>query len=831
MQEPTPTPERTSDPVGLDAAGSKKPGSKRRRRLLIAAQLVLGTGVGLAIAEWAFTKRADGAFPHVNFYLADAELGVRLQPGAQMRFHLHDNPTSEITTNAQGYRGPAWPEPSPSNNAEIIVVGDSQVFGLGVNDDETFSAKLAEATGRPVLNAGVPTLGPPEYLALARELIEARRPQTLVYTLNFLNDPFELERPNTSRHAVWDGWAVRKETAPAAQSVVDFPGRQWLYSRSHLFYAARRWWYERDEAERGPEAIDLGVPSEGTWGDLVGDGTRSIQASHARKAQARAGAQDQLAQLEAVENDIESKQSAIDDLLRDDSDDSYDFERLVAEGKPGDIVSDRYSESSRSIVLTAAHINRAARARRKYLQRVAAQKKASNAEAKVLRASREELMLQREALREQIAAGELFGGTHAGGAQAMANQRQALRRVAGSDGAIDTGREASVFAPHLEQLAALCEQHEVELVVIALPVDVQVSSEEWKKYDVEDGPDMEPSLALLADLTASARAEGARALDATAALRDASPGAFLNGDIHMTAKGHAALAVALAETLASPPSLVLPAPGLPEGRSYPPSDEYWLTSDEITVAGSSKAGCSTQIRGDWLRVRCTRRRVGDDAATGVRVTRGDGPEVMTLVTRDSVSLTAPLTQGTPLIARFDWETHSRDLAIEWPKKEDGSYGFRGTFTDVAEGGRPLAEALAGEDAKLRKALCDCHLEIADEETCIHEGRYTDVGLEDCKPSCREVWGEASQGCYDAYGPEGRADLGDEAGAPAQQLEDEPIDCKQLLACSQGDPLSPPVCPAGTLHATAINGCHQPCDAHHSCAQGTCTSFNGGGICL
>jgi lysophospholipase L1-like esterase len=38
-------------------------------------------------------------------------------------------------------------------------------------------------------------------------------------------------------------------------------------------------------------------------------------------------------------------------------------------------------------------------------------------------------------------------------------------------------------------------------------------------------------------------------------LRDAEPGAFLDADIHMTPKGHAALAAALADALASPPEL------------------------------------------------------------------------------------------------------------------------------------------------------------------------------------------------------------------------------------------------------------------------------------
>src|SRR5690606_551090 len=126
---------------------------KRRwlRPTLITAQVLMGLGLGLAVAELAFAHRDDGAFPHVNFYLADPELGVRLEPGARMRFRLHDNPVSEINVNRQGYRGADWPD-DPAEG-EILIVGDSQVFGLGVNDDQTFAAGLAEHTGRPVLNA------------------------------------------------------------------------------------------------------------------------------------------------------------------------------------------------------------------------------------------------------------------------------------------------------------------------------------------------------------------------------------------------------------------------------------------------------------------------------------------------------------------------------------------------------------------------------------------------------------------------------------------------------------------------------------------------------
>src|SRR5690606_10351211 len=94
-----------------------------------------------------------------------------------------------------------------------------------------------------------------------------------------------------------------------------------------------------------------------------------------------------------------------------------------------------------------------------------------------------------------------------------------------------------------------------------------------------------------------ARGLGLRALDATAGLRRAQPGAFLDHDIHMTPKGHAALARALAEALNSPLQvpLRLPEPGLPAGRSFAPITDEWQTAPEVKVTGSTALGCSTQI--------------------------------------------------------------------------------------------------------------------------------------------------------------------------------------------------------------------------------------------
>ena len=52
--------------------------SRRRRRLV---QVFFGLTAGLMLTELGFRIRDRGAFPHINLYVPDDKLGVRLRPG------------------------------------------------------------------------------------------------------------------------------------------------------------------------------------------------------------------------------------------------------------------------------------------------------------------------------------------------------------------------------------------------------------------------------------------------------------------------------------------------------------------------------------------------------------------------------------------------------------------------------------------------------------------------------------------------------------------------------------------------------------------------------
>lgn len=761
-----------------------KPRTRRwPRRLAIAAQIVVGLGLGLAAAELAFSARDDGAFPHVNFYVPDAELGVRLEPGASMRFQLRPNPLTTIHVNRAGYRGGEWPSPAKD---EVIVVGDSQVFGLGVEDDETFSARLAAASGRPVINAGVPTYGPAEYLAVARELLTTRGAKTVVVVLNFVNDPFEIDRPNRERHAVWDGWAVRSETAPA--SIFEFPGRKWLFSRSHAVYALRRWLHERGsvrapEGEEGAAPLDPGTPSEGGLGDLV----LASQTAHAAADDARRSAIAALdtsrKRLDTVDGELEKARLDLDHKLSSASAGGIDRFRLeVARGRPGDIVREDFGESSRAVQITAALIREAARLRDAQLaEALKKEERAGKRELADLVKSEAELIAEQKRLRAQLTAGVK-----------------------------PPQRPASRFREYIEAFKAMCDEHGAELVVVALPIDVQVDAGEWAKYGAADAPDMSASLVLLEDLVADANALGLRALDATHALRGAQPGAFLDHDIHMTPKGHAALAAALADSITRPVPRprVDPGGGLPEGRSFVPTAAEWTTAPEVVVKGSSALGCATQIEREWLRVQC-RRRDATDRFVAVEVREGAAPATMAMRSADGLSLVTPMTIGAPITARFFFKKAAHDLEVRWPAGEGGEPRFSAAFVKV-DAAPPPADAAQTAAAD---GLCACHERVTRENLCALKGSIDDYDdVAGCEIVCGGLWG----------------DLGLAAACAAAYPKE--ADCAARLACVQNDPLFAPTCPEGQFHAFASNACFAACDDARPCAAGTCTPWQGGGVC-
>jgi hypothetical protein len=633
-----------------------------------------GTLLGLVGAEGLAYVLDNGAFSHLHVYAADDVLGTRLRPGeTQWVQPGSKNPPTYVRINGDGFRGADWPA---GDGPEIVVVGDSQVFGLGVEEDDTTPAALGRALGRPVRNAGVPTYGPDEYLAVAERVLASRDVSDLVVVFNMANDLFELDSPNRDRHAVWDGWAVRIETAP--DSVTSFPGRDWLYRRSHLFFALRRAWHARQ-----PE-LRAGLPSEGGVSAVVEalatevlpptnqtwrrEQAQAYQRAHERPAGSALAMLTLYRSLPGVvDNDL--------DLLID---------ATMRDAHPGDIVHDRYAEAGRSIEVTAALLRKGAQLRAQMPTALAEWAVANPDDARVGKVR------------------QLLGDDFADRAAAASLARET-----------PSGLRVGPLVDWVREVRELAFRHGARPHLVVLPLDVQVSEAEFAKYGAEP-VDMSETTALLNSVVAEARLEGVHALSLMSALEAAEPGAFLFGDLHMAPKGHAAAAEAIAAQIRDPSPVVAPQ-GMPEGRTRVPLDVEYDAVGENLVRGSSANACETKEIREWLRLRCGADRRGG-GPMGVALDAAS-TEAFGFVADGMWTLYLPLVEGRDVDVGVQFADGFQDLQVRW----DGDRSLAFAPADA----RPLSPLVQRGDRQVFGAARACA-----DDVCLQGIREV---LPDCEP--------------------------------------------------------------------------------------------------
>lgn len=220
------------------------------------AALLFGTLLALVLAELIATWALGGAYPYVNLFVADAELGVRLMANAETTVRSPLGRDTEIATNPLGFRGPVFSGSADRNERRVLILGDSQVMAYGVPESEGFPSRLA-ARGFDVLAAGIPTWGPPEYVKVADELVSRFEPAVVVLVLNAANDFHEADHPNASRTTARDGWAVGLTPGLQLEPPTEFPGRHFLLSRSHLVLAARLLFHGDPHEREVPPALAM----------------------------------------------------------------------------------------------------------------------------------------------------------------------------------------------------------------------------------------------------------------------------------------------------------------------------------------------------------------------------------------------------------------------------------------------------------------------------------------------------------------------------------------------------------------------------------------------
>lgn len=174
----------TIEQAGIRARPRAWPAAIRR----LAGIGAVAGGVLLA-AELAL--RLSGFPPYL--YQTNQPLGGFIRADFDGTYHT-SNFVMHVRTNDQGLRNPA-PADAATAARRVLVVGDSFTFGWGVNNDQTFVARLQDelhGDGIAVMGAGMPGFGTGQETLLMRQLAPGFRPNVVVlsFTLNDFLDNF-----------------------------------------------------------------------------------------------------------------------------------------------------------------------------------------------------------------------------------------------------------------------------------------------------------------------------------------------------------------------------------------------------------------------------------------------------------------------------------------------------------------------------------------------------------------------------------------------------------------------------------------------------------------
>jgi lysophospholipase L1-like esterase len=206
-----------------------------RRALLFlaiaAAQFAL---FEIALRVWGHSEAAPS---FQALFMPDPAIGYRLRPNARTRFVTAEFET-DIAINGQGVRDDEPIGPKPPNERRIVVLGDSLVLSVQVQDGQTFCRLLQNRLNAGggliryrVINAGVQGYGPVEELLFFRRIAKAFQPDLVIATVFVGNDAEE----------AFSSAAKLRGTVPTADALSDttVTGLRRLVRRSMVLQIVR----------------------------------------------------------------------------------------------------------------------------------------------------------------------------------------------------------------------------------------------------------------------------------------------------------------------------------------------------------------------------------------------------------------------------------------------------------------------------------------------------------------------------------------------------------------------------------------------------------------
>jgi hypothetical protein len=168
---------------------------KTKDLILILFWAVLSTAISLVIAEytvrwWFAEPEQQYSVPATGqpygFYQYDPVLGWKNAPMMHGMFK-REQFKYNVSNNSHGLRQAEVPLVSDHKKPRIAFMGDSFLWGIGVDDEQRYSEKVAEQSCVESLNFGVSGYGPVQYYLMLDKVI-AFRPDLVVLGFTYDNE-------------------------------------------------------------------------------------------------------------------------------------------------------------------------------------------------------------------------------------------------------------------------------------------------------------------------------------------------------------------------------------------------------------------------------------------------------------------------------------------------------------------------------------------------------------------------------------------------------------------------------------------------------------------
>lgn len=209
-------------------------------KTLLVPTITLAVSLVLSLAAAEILVRLVRPQPRLviapgGFYIPDPPGRYRLSPGYRGSIYNRAEYSNEIRINQAGLRGPEVGS-SSDEILRVLVVGDSFVFGVGVEDTDTFTALLPARLGahdKPAaegLNAGIPAFGVPDAESWFRRHGVKLEPDVVALVIFLGNDLVDAS-PEREEILLVDGLLVPSQS--------DGGIKAWLHRHSHLFVAVK----------------------------------------------------------------------------------------------------------------------------------------------------------------------------------------------------------------------------------------------------------------------------------------------------------------------------------------------------------------------------------------------------------------------------------------------------------------------------------------------------------------------------------------------------------------------------------------------------------------